>query len=380
MNKYFSVFLVSVLAIPSSFAEEGHGHLHMPAHHKKDGFVTGGIADFQYVHRSQDSEHGAFSRRDVFVNDTEIHFHFAKTIDNGLRYGGVIELEADVTAANHDEGDPADKTYLFLENKFGRVELGSNSDVGHMMSVDASTLAAATGGIHGDYDLFVHFPHSGGDHIGLIHSPSLPLAHKHGASEDAAKITYISPRIKNLQFGLSFVPDSGDVGTASGSSGVGNDEQFENVINTAFNYQASYSDLAINSSLAIEFGDAENAAEEDLAAWTAGFNATYQSFTLGGSFGDWGRSMLEKASTSNDGRFWSAGIAYEYGDFNASLSYLRSDMDNNQTEVTSIGLDYRAIAGLTPYIEFNMFDVGPGDVSVKGNNGTVMLTGIKLAF
>lgn len=379
------IFIFILLFSAPVFAEGGHSHLQMPEHHKKnDGLVIGGISDFRYTFRHQDLETGRFARQSVFTKDTEIHVHFNKTSDAGFRYGGVIELEADTTAADRNEGLNADKTYLFIESGFGRIEAGSNSDAAHMMGVDGSTFATATGGIHGVFDLFTHFPDKpggGGEHVALIHSPSLPLANEHGVSEDAAKISYFTPRLNGLQLGGSYIPDSGDVGTASSLSTKSDAEQFENVFNLAVNYETAFeSGVNFTASVIGEFGNAEASDEEDLRAYAIGFNASYNHFTIGGSYGDWGRSMLEDDSTSGDGSFLSAGVAYEYNEADFSITYLTSEVDENELTLLSLGVDYRLAPGLTPYAEFNFFDIDSGADAAKDNNGVISIFGIKLAF
>src|SRR5690606_24387431 len=131
------------------------------------------------------------------------------------------------------------------------VELGSNVDAGHLLSVDASSFARGTGGIHGILEEYIFLPETeeeeedeaaGGDthehehlHPFIIH-PTLPLASRHGVSSDATKITYISPRFSGFQVGGSFIPDSGNVGSAAGFTTDRDDAQYENVVNLAAQY------------------------------------------------------------------------------------------------------------------------------------------------
>src|SRR5690606_16667833 len=134
-----------------------------------------------------------------------------------------------------------DKTYLFLENGCGRIELGNNAGAAATMAVDASNFASGTGGIHGDWDNYIHFPHdhgghpygvvaSGGHAHAFIHSPSLPLGNAHGVNEDATKMTYYSPRFQGVQLGLSYAPDSSNGGTAVGFTGTHDNGNFEDVV------------------------------------------------------------------------------------------------------------------------------------------------------
>ena len=369
--------VLSSFSLSDAYAKGG-GH----SSSAPDGLSVGGSIDFQASYHDQDLESGGLTRNKHFRNDTEVHVGFRQTSDNGLKYGAVIELEADISAADNHEGLNADKTYIFLQGNPGRLELGGNSDAGHVLGVDASTNAVAAGGIYGDYYQYIYFPDDGsGHHVDAIYTPTLPLAHKHGASEDATKLTYYTPTFGGAQFGISLIPDSGDVGTATGFTGDSNSSQYENVVNAALNYKHEFNhDVSVVASAIGEFGEAETAAYEDLAAYALGLNVHYGHFSLGGSYGDWGDSTLSSTSTADDGGFWSLGAAYSAGDAGFSVSYLDSEVHDNDFSALSFGVDYLLAPGLTPYVEVTAFDLDVGDTTIAGNNGVVTLAGVQLNF
>jgi outer membrane protein OmpU len=348
----------------------------------EDGLTLGGFLDFQAIMRDQDLDTGKYSRDTVFRTDSEIHITYQASTDNGLVYGAMIELEAGTTAADNNEGLNADKTYIFVQNDLGRLELGSTGDAAGRLSIDGASNAAAAGGVHGDYHLSVHFPDDASHHhIKAIYTPTLPLAHAHGISEDAAKISYYSPSFSGFQIGGSFIPDSGNGGTAAGFTSETDSGNFENVFNLAANYKTALDNhITLGFSVAGEFGDAEDATEEDLAAYTLGASVAFNHFSINGSYGDWGESTLSVGSASDDGKFWSLGAAYEYGHGNVSISYIDSEIDNNEMNNISLGADYQLAPGLTPYIEANFFDITPGDTTISSNDGTVVLIGTQINF
>ena len=63
--------------------------------------------------------------------DQEIHFNGRTTLANGITIGFRIELEGNT------EGDQIDESYLFLESKFGRLELGQVNNVHYRMAYKA---------------------------------------------------------------------------------------------------------------------------------------------------------------------------------------------------------------------------------------------------
>ncbi len=389
MYRYlFAVSTLAIITASSAQAHDGeahkHHHLRMDEGHFETGLQIGGFHNFQTGWVDEDMHP---RNRDVrFRNDTEIHVHYNGQADNGLQYGMAVELEADVTEADREEGVNADKTYLFLQGTFGRVELGSNSDAGHALGVDASTFARATGGAHGDYDNWITFPHHHGhgggshSHTDFIHAPGLPLASQHGPAEDANKLTYYTPVLSGVQGGVSFIPDSGDVGTAAGFTTDADDDQFENVVNGAIQYQTQVGAVGVLASVSGEFGSAESAMAEDLAALGGGINLSYAGFTIGGSYHNWGDTFTMETDNLDDGFTWTAGVGYETGPYGISYNYLNSELKENAFNTHVVGVDYGLAPGLTPYAEIYFFDADIADATESDNNGMLLLSGINLAF
>jgi len=349
------------------------------AHAEGPAVTLGGFIDFQAGYVDQDLDAGTNDYK--FQNDTEIHVKVDGKADNGLGYGAVVELEADATADADGEGVNADKTYLFLESNFGRVELGTQVSPTKTMKVDASTFARGTGGVDGDFYDFVS-----GKGAGFLVASDLPLDSA-GASEDATKVVYYTPRAGGFQAGVSFTPDSGNSGTAAGftndtgtgapgSSGINN---AENVFDLGLNYTGQYDQVGVAASATGSFGSAEAANTEDLAAYAFGLNLSYMGFTAGGSYGDLQDSLTIK-SANTDSDFWNVGLGYETGPFGASVSYLDSSVGNNDFTNLVVGADYKLAPGLVPYVEVNFFDADVGRTAIGDNSGTAVLAGTQLTF
>ncbi len=340
---------------------------------------VGGFQDFQagWVDQEAAFETGANSRDFKTRSDTEVHVNVNGKADNGLGYGAVVELEADVTAADNGEGFNADKTYLFIESGMGRVELGSNTDAAEALQVSPGNFARATGGVDGDWYLFVNTGGVGGGQAFILRT-DLPTAHAKGVTEDANKITYYSPRFSGFQFGVSFAPDQGDVGSATGFTGENNGDQ-EGVFNAGINYTGKYQNVGVQGSITGEWGSSETAATEDLNAYAAGLALNYMGFSFGGSYGDWQESTLPVAANQGDSQFWTLGAAYATGPYGISVTYLDAERNNNDSNNLSVGADYKLAPGLVPYIEANFFELDQGGTTVD-NEGTVVLFGTQLNF
>lgn len=374
---------------PLAFA---HGGEHHPSGEKKsDGLQIGGFHDFQVVMPDQDVgvSHGKTWRDVAFANQTQIHLTYTKSSDAGLNYGAVVQLQADASEPDHQQGGfPAHKSYLFLECEAGKTVWGSEYDAAHLMEVNASTFARATGGIHGDWEKYSSMPHQHADDFGVINpdghfhefllSPSMPIAHAHGEAQIANKASYFTPVFGGVQGGISFTPDSGDTGTVAGSTGTGNLGQFENVVDAVLTYTQEFGAFSVATSISGEFAESERPLLNDIAAYAAGLNLGYGGFTVGGSYGNWGDSSLITTYTADDATYWNIGFGYEHGAWGVSLGYLESTYNDNEASVTSVGADYTLAPGLVPYVEVNFFTLD--HTTATDNKGTVVLAGVGLSF
>src|SRR5690554_3259527 len=65
-------------------------------------------------------------------SNSEIFFVGTATLDNGLKFGVNVQLEANSNAA-----DQIDESFLFVEGSFGRFNLGSENSAGYLMTYAA---------------------------------------------------------------------------------------------------------------------------------------------------------------------------------------------------------------------------------------------------
>lgn len=342
--------------------------------------TVGGHADFQAGITDQDATYEGNSRDLNLRNDYELHFNVEGKADNGLTYGATVELEADVNDDSNGEGENADKTFVYVEGNFGRVELGANSSAAQTMRVDASTIARATGGIDGD---FYHNVNIDGIGVPFIYQAGLfteqAKVDSDSDAEDANKITYYSARHSGVQLGLSYTPDTGAIGTAEGFSGEKDAEQYENVWNIGLNYNGQYNDVNVAAAATYESGDSENDDLEDLSGYTLGASLSVRGFSLAGSYADLEESGQTKGSSA-DASYWTVGASYVQGPAGISVTYLDSEAADNELTNVVVGVDYQLAPGFVPYVEAAFFDFDPNSTAVKANDGSVFLIGTELTF
>lgn len=342
--------------------------------------TVGGFIDFQAGWVDDDSTGVNGGTSDYgFRNDTEIHFSVDGKTDAGLGYGAVVELEADATLDTTGSGENADRTYVYMDGNWGRFELGTNTDAATALKVDASTIARATGGIDGDWFRFVAAPAAGGT---FIVRPDLATSHggtqTPGVTENAGKVTYYSPSFSGLQLGVSFAPDTDARGqnlTAANAGGLGANQ--EDVFSGGITYNRQFDQVALGLSATGEMGSTSLAAGgQDLEGYALGASVGVAGFNFAASWGD-------MEANFGEGDYWTAGVAYDFDAFGASVTYLDSEVDvaggDNEFENLVFGIDYAAAPGLTPYAEVSMFEYD-GVAAGDDNDGTLFIVGTQLAF
>lgn len=118
-----------------------------------DAVYADGVVD-----NTNPGTHNRMTSNPDFTNEAEIHVKAAGINEFGMKYGGVIELEANTSVSARNEGFNADKAYIFTESYVGKLELGNNMSVAQKMKVGPDTFARGAGGINGKYLEYINLP------------------------------------------------------------------------------------------------------------------------------------------------------------------------------------------------------------------------------
>jgi len=419
--------LISMATASSAFA--GGSNAPAAATPANTGGLTvmvGGKLDVQGAFTQQDLDTG--DTNSVIRDDAKLNFTAAGSTEN-YDYGAVVQVNANNGAdktrenstsltsgntnnTNADTNGIGDKAYLFLENdNFGRFEAGANSGASQTLDVNAAKIARATGGVDGDWRYSVkQAAGSGLNNIvaynnTYITHPSLPVANDdntgNGATANAEKVTYYTPRFAGVQLGVSFTPDTQNLGSAgSVAPSFSATNAYENVFAGGLNYEADVEGVGIMASAIGENGTPKptalgtNSTVDDLNAYSLGLGLEFQGFSIAGNWADEGKSGQLAAATSNtDSSYWTLGGAYENGPYGVSLTYMDSEKGSgaaasgtantgtNRLDNWVVGADYQMAPGLTPYVEASFFDLKNGSTnSIYDNSGNVVLVGAEVAF
>ena len=163
---------------------------------------------------------------------------------------------------------------------------------------------------------------------------------------------------------------------------------------TGLSYTSEIKNVGLKVAAVGEFGTNQDADKKNLRAYEVGANLSYKGFTVGGSYGDWGKYNEAKTGSDNIGKtsYWTAGLGYANGPISASLTHLQSkkgttDLANKKAAYdklrnTVLGVDYKLAPGVLPYVEFASFKMNQASQAKPedNNKGHIIMTGVKLNF
>jgi predicted porin len=408
---------------------------------KDSSIKIGGEVNSQFgIVNQQDAfrkklETGQYYNKNSLANSGSLKFNYDKKSDSGLGYGAYIKLNANTSDSPSGSKNIASEVKLYVEDKFGKIELGNTSPVGSAMEVNSYSLARATGGLDGDWNNWLKnggvIDDSGKNAISgtYLMAPQLPVGFDE--TTKAGKINYFSPSVNGFTFGISYTPDSKAKGTVSKNKDVLKNAGggYKNIWQPAVRYETTMENgVKFTTAVLGEFGKAKKvlyydkiadidtptklteADRKNLKAWQIGAGVDYKGFAFAGAYGDVGKSgVLESVAKDENakkgGKYWSLGSAYSTEKYGISINYMQSkragclskvknandddayvkfdEKEYNKFEALSIGADYLVMPGFMPYVEVTKFKFKENKnfgTSAKFNKGTVILAGTKIKF
>ena len=245
------------------------------------------------------------------VGEAEIHFKGETVLQNGLKFGAVIEL----TSVNKDDsGADEDQSYIYADTAAGRFTFGKIDSISkqlHKSSKDVGLLD-----IQGS-DVGKLVPHARFRSVEHISTDIRRV-------DDEATIAYFSPKFAGFTVAASY----SNVDTDATHNTEGNDVAYSTVVayNNTFGKVTLDADVgytrydknpifAVIATKDVGIGNIEYEVN-------AGFRVGVAGFSIGGGykFGN-GKDRL------NDAHTFDAGVAYENGPYGVSLSYINENME-----------------------------------------------------
>jgi predicted porin len=336
---------------------------------------------------------GKARSRNDFRNDMELHVFVDGTAANGLKYGAVLEMQADNVSGG--TGVDFDEMYGFFKGSWGEFRFGQEDSAASLLIVRAP----GAGALGGDavWDEFVN-------NTGLYSSPYMTSGINDG--NDSTKVIYLSPQFAGFDFGVSYAPNAGE--------GERVDTQrdrltFENEIAVALRYRGTFGNVGFQAGAGAMMADAPaktpTAEFESVSAYFFGAQVAAYGLAIGGeyAFGRYngssvGRTAIRKGL--DDSSHWLVGATYTIGSAVLGAVYGNGTQDNGGTvkdrdhTVWGIGVLYNLAPGLGLYAAYNSISdeniptaaptaAGATLATFNGSNTRnidVVMAGIRLAF
>jgi predicted porin len=337
------------------------------------------------------------------IGDNEIHFVGSTTLDNGLKVGIQVELEA----GGHSDmsSDTIDASFVFVEGGFGKVMLGAHNNGTYLLHVMAPD-AAANWGEGGLLQSGVAIAQPAAVKSMPYWNANTGAAAASGNTTNivtdnkSEKITYVAPTFFGLTVGASYIPNLAEdtrAVTINDTEAYGAGALYANTFGgVGVKVSGGYVAYDVNP------GDGSAKTTDRSFEWSTGGQLSYAGFTLGGSFrkaqtnfvsqGTTGATSSGASSTvSAAGEAWDAGLSYANGPYAVSFAYFSSNTQGDFNSATSTGDDEIEI-----YQVSAKYTMGPGvdllgsighaeytdeTTNVSNNNkGWAVMTGLSLAF
>jgi outer membrane protein OmpU len=363
---------------------------------------------------SQVNNAGQFAAVDV-KGDNEVYFGGSTTLDNGLKVGIDIQLEAGGHSDTRATAttDVIDESYVFIEGGFGKFIVGSKNNgtyLIHNTAPDAAGNWNEGGIITGS---FAVAQPAGAGAGGANRVASIGQVANDGANATASRtagvgnttailtdgdsegITYVSPTFYGFTAGASYKPNGlteDSRGTESGNlpvygAGILYANTFGGVGVKADVGYAQYNLSHVGTASATGVVGSHGLQRE----LSSGAQLSYAGFTLGGSYRqviDNMRNDTALNTISYDATAWDIGLQYASGPYAVSVAYFQSKAEDliavsgeDKIEFYQISGKYNLGAGVDTLATIGHASYKDEAGAAAGKNeGWTGMVGLSLAF
>jgi hypothetical protein len=314
-------------------------------------------------------------------SDPEVFFKGSTTLDNGLKIGVNVQLEA------QQGGDQIDEQYMTVSGEFGQIIIGDENSAMYKMHYAPSDFGI---GMNSGDNTAWNKPVSDaeGDSINMgshYRSPFGATYIEPDAVNDSAKISYFTPRKMGFQLGVSYAPDANQ-----DSNGLPNrDAANTDYIMVGLNFKQKMGAMSVGISGG--YGTVTDAAvgSDEPEATSFGIKLGMGGASAGVSYAN----FSDHGNKDQEGI--NAGVAYSQGKMGVSLAYYHGEKDGNNGSATTLdGQAERDVIHLS-----GKYALGPGvtlagtlghavyssddadiDNSVNESASTYVVMGLKVGF
>lgn len=266
------------------------------------GFFTG---DIMFSESSGNFLNAATDFDGAVINtNAEILFRPSITLDNGMTFGAVVELEGNTS------GDQIDESYMYVESdSMGRVELGSENSVGYKMMTGAPSVGFGIASPSNSAFLPISPTLLSGGQA-LVRNAYGNTSTEVAGNNDAQRISYYTPSFNGLSLGVSYAP-----GTAQGNGQTDRNGGVSDIFDIAANYSQSFGNVDMTLSARWGTGDAGTA-----------FNVVNNG--IDGVAGTGDDILAPSLVQQDDPETWGIGAQFGFGAFTVGAAYAENDAGN----------------------------------------------------
>jgi predicted porin len=291
------------------------------------------------------------------VHYGEVHITAQGVTDSGMKWRVRFEDSQDDADDSDNKKVSTDETWVELTGSWGRLILGGQD--GPADAWEGATDLVYTGAReHAIFSKINGGLVSGADKTNLEDS------------SDASKIYYSTPRIAGFRFNYALAPEAeaagsvNDNSTAGGEGGPFHEASIE--------YRGKIGDGMLNLNLKgarYELPDPVTAEADTNDVWGLSGNYTFGAFTVAAGYVDNGNK-----DDADDATAWDAGVAYNGGKWEASLTYLRSVAEapgggEDTYDQWAVSGVYNLGGGMTVAGSIYLFDLDPETAPDEATDG-----------
>ncbi len=315
---------------------------------------------------NQDETTGTNVNNFDLLRDTELHFGGETTLDNGLTVGAHAEFFVD----GADTSATADESYAYFSGSWGRINFGNEDGASFLLQVAAPSADSNIDGIRQYIQPFAN--------TGNMNATRLDYDMNIATKTD--KLTYLSPIMGGLQFGVSYSPETA---TATDLNGVGtdtasNDYQETYEVSARYEGQLQNVGVIVGAGYGVSNREQTTATTDDRKAWNVGLDLDIGPFGVGVAYVSDNLGLAGTAEADRD--VFVVGVDYTTGAFKIGASYYNQDNDGGiEYDRYTAGVVYEYGPGMTFRGSIQQVEVDNTGATADAD-GTALLLGTQVNF
>lgn len=295
----------------------------------------------------------------------EVFFKGSTTLDNGIKIGVQMELEA---GGHTDQTtDVIDESYVTVDGAFGRLIVGTRWNGAYLLHVSAPSAASFAE----DSELGLNSGIWVTKGSGINTSPVTTAIDTTNKNE---KITYVAPSFAGFTVGASYIPNLGNEDDRTTQVNSVSD-----IFGVAANYNNTFGGFGVKASVGFAAAADDGGAVDHHREVSTGLQLGYAGFTVGGAYRKIWQENNAGVQTTADSHAWTAGVGYASGPFGVSFDYYNAEARGGDS-IESFQFEGKYnigpgvdLIGMVGYADFN-------NNWADYNDGWVVAAGIALAY